>query len=201
MTANRFDALGRRLDGDLHADPLRRHLLSTDGSIFQQTPAAVVYPRHTGDVAETVRFARENGLPVHPRGAGSGLCGGALGNGIVVDFTRYMNRLLRIDREARTVECEPGYRLGELERALAGTGLFFPPDPTSGEYATFGGMVATNASGAHSVKYGNVADYLLDAEVVTADGGALILSEIAGRDFEALPPHLQIGRASCRERV
>lgn len=190
MTANRFDTLGSRLDGDLHADPLRRHLLSTDGSIFQQTPAAVVYPRHAGDVAETVRFAREHGLPVHPRGAGSGLCGGALGDGIVVDFTRYMNRLLRIDREARTVECEPGYRLGELEAALAGTGLFFPPDPSSGEYATFGGMVATNASGAHSVKYGNVADYLLDAEVVTADGSTLTLSEIEGRVFEALPPHL-----------
>ncbi|WP_373498898.1 anaerobic glycerol-3-phosphate dehydrogenase subunit C, partial [Desulfococcus sp.] len=139
----------------------------------------------------TVAFARERGLSVHPRGAGSGLCGGALGGGIVVDFTRYMNRLIRIDLDAGTVECEPGYRLGELEAALAGTGLFFPPDPSSGEYATLGGMVATNASGAHSVKYGNVADYLLDAAVVTGDGRTIILSDIEGRDVGALPPHLQ----------
>ena len=191
MKENRFDRLGRSLDGDVHADDLRRYLLSTDGSIFRKTPAAVVYPRHAGDVARTVAFAREHGLPVHPRGAGSGLCGAALGGGIVVDFTRHMSRLIQVDLDRKTFECEPGYRFGQLEAALAGKGLFFPPDPSSGEYATFGGMVATNASGAHSVKYGNVADYLLDAAVVTGDGGTITLSEIAGRDHGALPRNLQ----------
>lgn len=191
MTENRFSALARSIAGDVRTDDLGRYLLSTDGSIFRKTPAAVVYPRHAGDVAKTVVFARSRGLSVHPRGAGSGLCGGALGGGIVVDFTRRMNRLIRLDTGGRTFECEPGYRLGELEAALAGKGLFFPPDPSSGEYATFGGMAATNASGAHSVKYGNVADYLLDAEVVTGDGRTLMLSELETRDAEALPPNLR----------
>ena len=183
-----FDALQHRLDGEVHSDPLRRHLLATDGSIFQVMPAAVVYPRHTRDVVAAVRFAAAHGLSVHPRGAGSGLCGAALGNGLVIDFTRFMHRLLRLAPGEKSFTCEPGYRLGELEVALMGTGLFFPPDPSSGEYATFGGMFATNASGAHSVKYGNVADYVVDAEVVLADGAVVTLGDLASISLEVLPP-------------
>ena len=183
-----FDRLRGRIDGEVHSDPLRRTLLATDGSIFQVAPAAVVYPRHAGDVAAVMRFAAEHALTVHPRGAGSGLCGAALGRGIVLDFTRFMNRLVALDRAAATVTCEPGYRLGELEEALAGSQLFFPPDPSSGEYATLGGMFGTNASGAHSVKYGNVADYVEDADLVLADGRPITLRRLAALAPEALPP-------------
>jgi FAD/FMN-containing dehydrogenase/Fe-S oxidoreductase len=170
-------------------------MLSTDGSIFQQIPACVVYPKTAADVAETLRFAAGEGLSVHARGAGSGLTGGALGQGIVIDFTRYMNRLLLLDEEKGLFACEPGYRLGELEARLMGTGLFFPPDPSSGEYATFGGMFGTNASGAHSVKYGNVADYVLDADMVTASGEMLTLSRVMDTELPKLPENL---RRLCR---
>ncbi len=138
----------------------------------------MVYPASVEDVVQTVRFAGETGLSLHPRGAGSGLCGSALGSGIVLDFSKNMNRLLHLDIENNWMECEPGYRLGELDAALKGKGLFFPPDPSSGEYASFGGMFATNASGAHSVKYGNVADYILDAQVVLGTGRVVVLSDI-----------------------
>ena len=168
-----------RIRGDLSTDCLQRYLLSTDGSIFRRTPAAVLYPRCTADVVEAVNFAARAGLAVHGRGAGSGLTGASLGGGIVVDFTRYMNRLLAVDLAGCSFTCEPGYRCGELEAALAGSGLFFPPDPSSGEYATFGGMTATNASGAHSVKYGNVADHLLDAEVVLSSGRVIRLCDVS----------------------
>jgi FAD/FMN-containing dehydrogenase/Fe-S oxidoreductase len=173
-----FTSLASRLSGDLHADALHRAMLATDGSIFSVIPAAVVYPRTAVDVQQAVRFAADHGLPVHARGAGSGLCGGALGHGIVIDFTRHMNRLIGLDLKARTFECEPGYRFGELQARLADEGLFFPPDPSSGEYATFGGMLGTNASGSHSVKYGNVADYLEDAEIVLGTGEKLWLSAV-----------------------
>jgi FAD/FMN-containing dehydrogenase/Fe-S oxidoreductase len=182
-----FEKLAGRIAGDVCWQRIDRLLLATDASIFFREPAAVVYPKHTGDVVETVGFARRHGIPVHPRGAGSGLCGSALGSGIVVDFTRHMNRLLDIDPASRTFTCEPGYRFGELARALKGRGLFFPPDPSSGEYASFGGMVATNASGAHSVKYGNVSDYLLDAEVVLSSGQRFTLSELGTGRVESLP--------------
>ena len=180
-----------RLDGEVHADTLHCAMLATDGSIFSVRPAGVVYPRHTEDVRHTLRFAAANGLTVHPRGAGSGLCGSALGRGLVIDFTKHMHRLVHLDENARTFTCEPGYRFGELQALLRGKGLFFPPDPSSGEYATFGGMLGTNASGAHSVKYGNTADYLEDAEVVLADGSLIRLADIMGRDRTALPANLQ----------
>jgi len=179
------------LDGDVHDDVLHRSMLATDGSIFSVRPWGVVYPRHREDVRRTVCFAARHGLTLHPRGAGSGLCGSALGRGLVIDFTRHMNRLVRLDTAARTFTCEPGYRFGELQVLLKDQGLFFPPDPSSGEYATFGGMLGTNASGAHSVKYGNTADYLEDAEVVLADGTIIRLSEIRGCERDALPAHFQ----------
>jgi FAD/FMN-containing dehydrogenase/Fe-S oxidoreductase len=186
-----FAKLAAAIEGEVHTDRVRRYLLSTDGSIFRKMPAAVVYPRTTADVQAVVRLAGDQGLSVHPRGAGSGLCGSAIGSGIVLDFSKFMNRLLHLDCDQGWFECQPGYRMGELEAALKGRGLFFPPDPSSGEYATFGGMCSTNASGAHSVKYGNVADYLLDAEVVFSDGTCTQLSRIATAPLEGLPQNLQ----------
>lgn len=186
-----FKSLARRINGDVHTGLIQRQMLATDGSIFQVRPAAVVYPKCAEDVAATVLFANRHGLSVHPRGAGSGLCGSAIGKGIVVDFTRYMNRLLRIDYANKWFECEPGFRLGELEAALRGKSLFFPPDPSSGEYATFGGMYATNASGARSVKYGNVSDYVIDARIVLGSGRFIKLSGIRNREFQALPENLR----------
>ncbi len=186
-----FNQLDSSISGEVHTDALRRYMLSTDASIFRKMPAAVVYPRNTADVQATMVFAVANGMSVHPRGAGSGLCGSAVGDGIVLDFSKYMNRLLDLDIEQGWFRCEPGYRFGELERALDGSGVFFPPDPSSGEYASFGGMCNTNASGAHSVKYGNVADYFLDAEVVFADGGVACLSDLEALPMANLPKHLR----------
>ena len=186
-----FAQLNRKISGDVYRDPVRIYMLSTDASIYRRQPAAVVYPRSNRDVISTVEFAAANGLSIHSRGAGSGLCGSAIGTGIVIDFTRYLNSLIKIDVDEGYFECEPGYRFGELEAALTGTGLFFPPAPSSGEYASFGGMYGTNASGAQSVKYGNVADYILDAEVVFSSGEMLALSDILARPFDGLPENLK----------
>ena len=179
MVKQMFDRLAHLIQGDIRYGRLDRYMVATDASIFKKMPAAVVYPKSVQDVVATVRFAGSNRLSIHPRGAGSGLCGSALGDGIVIDFTRHMNRLITLDLDRRTFECEPGYRWGELSQVLKGSGLFFPPDPSSGEYATFGGMYATNASGSHSVKYGNVADYIEDAQMVLASGKIITLSSIS----------------------
>ena len=181
-----FDILEKQLDGDLEWDLIARCLHATDASIFSRQPSAVVYPKTTADVVKTVLFCCQHGVTIHPRGAGSGLCGSALGTGVVIDFTRHMNRLIDLDPIARTFICEPGYRFGELEKILAGKGLFFPPDPSSGEYASFGGMLGTNASGAHSVKYGNVADYLIDADIVLSTGRRVTLSDLRATPVDTL---------------
>lgn len=186
-----FERLAARIEGEVHADRLRRVMLATDGSIFQKLPVAVVYPCSTADVQQVMEFAARNSLSVHARGAGSGLAGAAVGDGIVLDFSKYMHRLLALDSAAGWFECQPGYRMGELEADIRGSGLFFPPDPSSGEYASFGGMCATNASGAHSVKYGNVADYLLDGEMVLADGSVHLLSTVAEQPIGRLSDAFQ----------
>ena len=193
MSKLSFKVLELQLDGDIAHDLIARCLHATDASIFSRRPTAVVYPKNTTDVVKTVDFCRAHGLSIHPRGAGSGLCGSALGTGVIVDFTRYMNRLMALDLRRNTFTCEPGYRFGELEKTLAGRGLFFPPDPSSGEYASFGGMVGTNASGAHSVKYGNVADYLTDADIVLSTGQLITLTDVCTGPVDALPdPFRQI---------
>ena len=179
------------IKGDVEADDITREMLATDASIFRVLPFCVVYPRNEDDVVKTIRFAKSEGFSIHSRGAGSGLCGSALGNGIVIDFSKYMNRLTAVDWIRKTFTCQPGYRLGELEKFLSGSGLFYAPDPSSGEYASFGGMFATNASGSHSVKYGATADYVKDARIVLASGDCLHLEEIAETHFDGLSPALK----------
>jgi len=186
-----FGRLARAIEGDILTDELSRNMLATDASIFCVPPAAVAFPRTTHDVVHIVRFAARQGLSIHPRGAGSGLCGSALGTGVVVDFSRYMHRLLSVDVDRHRAECQPGCRLGELETALEGSGLFFPPDPSSSAYATFGGMFNTNASGSHSVKYGNTADYVLDADIVLTSGRVVHLSALKDTPQRDLPANLQ----------
>lgn len=186
LTKNIFEELSESIKGDVYTDTVRRYLHSTDGSYFRVEPACVVYPQDTEDVVTAVKFATRYGLSIHSRGAGSGLCGSAVGNGIILDFTKYMNGLTELDVSGKTFTCSPGYRFGELEQELKGKGLFFPPDPSSGEYATFGGMYGTNASGAHSVKYGNVADYIIDAEIVTTEGKVYTFSELESAGLDQL---------------
>lgn len=188
---NIFNELINIIKGEVLLDKLSRYMLATDGSMYLREPSCIVYPKDTSDVINTVKFAEKYGFSIHPRGAGSGLVGSSIGKGIIIDFTKYMNKLLKLDEENKYFECEPGFRGGELNKVLKNTNLFFPPDPSSFDYATFGGMFSTNASGAHSAKYGNISDYVLDAEVILSDGTLLNLSDIMKKTFEELPPNFQ----------
>jgi len=186
-----FTPLKQVVKGEIYLDNIRRSSLSTDASIFMVEPTAVIYPKNLADIIQIVGFANINNITLHSRGAGSGLVGSALGRGIIIDFTKYMNNIIQLDTSSKMFSCEPGYRHGELELLLKSTNLFFPPAPSSAEYATFGGMYATNAGGAYSVKYGNAADYLIDAEVVFADSTIYKLSEIAEIEASKLPENLK----------
>ncbi|KAA0258259.1 anaerobic glycerol-3-phosphate dehydrogenase subunit C [Deferribacter autotrophicus] len=191
LTDNIFDELHEIIKGDVYTDKLRRYMHSTDGSIYRVEPSCVVYPKDEEDVKSVIDFALKYGLSVHPRGAGSGLCGSAIGKGIVIDFMKYMNRLLEVNYEEGYFVCEPGYRFGELEKVISKEGFFFPPDPSSGEYTSFGGMFGTNASGAHSVKYGNVSDYVLDADIILSNGEKIVISEVLKKDYDELDDNLK----------
>ncbi|MDQ3887255.1 MAG: FAD-binding oxidoreductase, partial [Actinomycetota bacterium] len=162
-------ALRARLDGEVADDDYTRHLFSRDASIYSITPQVVVYPHHTGDVTAAVALAAEHGVPVLPRGAGTSLAGQAVGEGIVLDFSRHLNRILEIDPEARLARVQPGVVQGELNRAAASFGLMFAPDTSTSDQATVGGMIGNNSAGSGSVRYGMTIDHVRALDVVLSD--------------------------------
>ncbi|MDE2638616.1 MAG: FAD-binding and (Fe-S)-binding domain-containing protein [Chloroflexota bacterium] len=159
------------------ADRMTRVLYSTDASNYQVMPLAVTFPRDADDVAAVHEVARKYGAPVLPRGGGSALAGQAVGEAVIMDFTRHMRRLRGVNGEARTVDVEPGLILGNLNAQLAGLDLMFGPDPASAERAAIGGVIGNNATGAHSIRYGMTADHVARLQVVTAAGDLLWLDE------------------------
>ena len=165
---------------------------SYDASDHDHRPEAAVWPLHTEQVSKIMRVAHENRLPVIPRGAGTGLAGGAvpIRGGLVLDLCR-MNRIVAIRIADRSVVVQPGVVYADLENALAPHGFFFPPDPASGKACTLGGNVATNAGGIRGAKYGVTRDYVLGLEVVLPDGrvmhtGSACMKSSSGYDLTRL---------------
>lgn len=191
MYAREFELLKKNINGECYTDIPRRYLSSTDGSIYKILPSAVIYPSDNNDIKIVVEFCNKNHFTIHPRGSGGGICGAALGSGIVLDFTKYMNRLVEINLNEKYIVCEAGVKGGSIAEAIKGSNLFYPVDPSSFEYASIGGMYSTNASGSHSVKYGNTNDYVLDAEIILTNGRMFWLSEIEKMNYNDLPDNFK----------
>lgn len=154
--------------GDILVEDLERAAYATDGSMLEVRPLAVVAPRSAEEVAAIVAYAASKGISVHPRGAGTGLAGESLGPGLMIDLCRHFGRILEVNE--KSVRVEPGVRCSELAERLAPMGRMFPPDPVSAARCTLGGMIATDAAGPHSLRYGTTADYVLRMKVVLGDG-------------------------------
>ncbi len=158
------------VDGEVRFDDYTKQLYATDASIYEATPIAVVFPRHTDDVSEVLGHCWVEEIPVLPRGAGTSLAGQAVNEAVVMDFTRHMGELTDLDVEAQTARAQPGIVLATLDEALADDRLQFAPDPAWGDKSTLGGAIGNNSTGAHSLHYGKTDDYLESCEVVLADG-------------------------------
>lgn len=154
--------------GEFRFDHVAREIYSTDGSIYQIQPLGVAFPRNRDDVVTLARYAHDNELTLIPRGAGSGVAGGAIGSGLVVDFSRHMTAIEQIDET--TVRVQAGVVRDQLNRALKSTGRYFAPDPASTAVTTVGGMLAVDAAGSHAVQVGSVRDHVKSIETVLADG-------------------------------
>src|ERR1700759_895621 len=190
MTADALASLIAELpDGMVVTDPTitegYRHDRALDPSAGK--PLAVVRPRRTDEVQTVMRWATAHRVPVVPRGAGSGLSGGAtaLDNGIVLSTEKM--RDVSIDPVTRTAVCQPGLFNAEVKKAAAEHGLWYPPDPSSFEICSIGGNIATNAGGLCCVKYGVTTDYVLGMQVVLADGTPLTLGGPRLKDVARLP--------------
>ena len=162
--------LGPRVSGDLRSDTYTRLLYSTDASIYQVMPHAVLLPRHDDDVRAAVSLAAEREVPILARCAGSSLVGQAVNEALVIDFTRHLDHVLELNTEERWVRVQPGIVLDELNSFLRPHGLQFGPDPASSNRAAMGGIVANNSTGSHSIQYGMTADHVLGVEALLSDG-------------------------------
>jgi FAD/FMN-containing dehydrogenase/Fe-S oxidoreductase len=172
-----INELQKHFTGDVRTDQASRILYSTDASIYQVEPRGVVIPRTQNDLQAAVELAAKYKIPILARGAGTSLAGQAIGDALILDCSRWLDSILEIDPHARTATIEPGVVLASLNQAAAKWGLMYGPDPSSGDRATMGGVIANNGTGAHSLTYGMSADHILSAEVLMADGGTGVLGE------------------------
>jgi FAD/FMN-containing dehydrogenase/Fe-S oxidoreductase len=171
-------ALQSRLCGEVLADVVSRGIYASDASHYQIMPSCVAIPRHAQDVITAVQLASERGIPVTPRGGGTSLSGQTTWTGLVLDVSKYMNRILEINPGERWVRVEPGVVRDDLNKQLASYGLQFAPDPATGNRANIGGMIGNNSSGTRSVIYGKTSDHVLACSIVLADGTTLSLQSI-----------------------
>ncbi len=157
-------------DCDVAFDNLTRQLYATDASVYQIEPAAVAFPRSRAQAAAIISAAAEAEISVTPRGAGTGLVGGALGEGLIVDFSRHNRQITELDLERRTVKVGAGVVLDQLNAFLKPQGFCFGPDVATSSRATLGGMIANNSSGSHVPYYGVTGDHVVSLEVALAAG-------------------------------
>lgn len=166
-----------RFTGILLTDSLSRALYSSDASIYQIEPLAVALPATEQDIVNLVNVARHEKVSVVPRGGGSGVAGESLGSGIILDFSRFMNRIGTFDSKTNRITVQAGAVLERLNAFLAALGRQVGPDPATGNRATMGGMLGNNSTGAHSLKYGYMADHIHSLKMVTCDGRILELEQ------------------------
>ncbi|MEO1627039.1 MAG: FAD-linked oxidase C-terminal domain-containing protein [Bacteroidota bacterium] len=161
--------LSHALDGELRFDPLDQILYATDASVYRELPLAVALPRHEEDIRKLIQFANTHKVSLIPRSAGTSLAGQCVGSGLVVDVSKYMNRILEINPEEGWVRVQPGVIRDELNEALRPHGLFFGPNTSTANRCMIGGMVGNNSCGSTSIVYGSTREHVLELRTVLSD--------------------------------
>lgn len=182
-------ALQRAMSGEVDASARRRAEYATDSSNYRIPPQVVAFPRSVEDVLAAAQVAREHGVPLTSRGAGTSCAGNSIGPGLVLDFSRHMNRVLELDPSEGWALVEPGTVMATLQSAAAPHGLRFGPDPSTWTRAALGGMIGNNACGPHAVAFGRTADNVIELDALTGDGRRILAA--AGRESVAQIPGLE----------
>jgi len=180
--------LRREQQGEVLFDSFSRGRYATDASIYQIEPLGVVVPTSREDAAAAIAIAREEGVPVLPRGAGTSQCGQTVARALVIDCSKHLDRVISVDVEGRRARVEPGVVLDRLNRLLRKDRLFFPVDPSTASRATIGGMTANNSCGSRSLRYGNMVHNVHGIDALLADGTQAWFGEVPGNfDNSAMP--------------
>ena len=174
------DGLRRAGVADVDDSQLAKSLYASDASLYRIPPLVVVRPRDVDEIVATLAVARETGTPITMRGAGTSIAGNAIGAGIVIDTSRHLNRVLELDRDARTARVQPGVVHAELQKQAVPQGLRFGPDPSTHTRCTIGGMIGNNACGSRALGYGRTVDNVEALTVLLADGSVVSTGSTGG---------------------
>lgn len=200
-------------DGEFHSDSLHKSIYATDASVYRKIPLAVAYPRTKKSIKELIAFARKVNTTLIPRTAGTSLAGQCVGDGIVVDVSKHLNKILHLDLKAKTVTVEPGVIRDELNNFLHSHGLFFGPNTSTSNRCMIGGMVGNNSSGTTSIQYGVTRDKVLKLKTFLSNGEEVIFEPISRKEFfhkttlDSLEGriynkiHSELSSASTREEI
>src|SRR6476620_7034052 len=170
MNEDLYQSLKTRVSGDVRFDRASRLMYSTDASIYEIEPIGVVIPRTHEDVFATMEVARDFKVPVLPRGAGTSLAGQTVCDAVVIDMSKYLNKVLEVNREEHWAIVEPGVVQEQLNLHLRPMGFLFGPDTSTANRATIGGMMGNNSAGSHSILNGKTIDHVLEMDIVLASG-------------------------------
>ncbi len=180
-----LERLRKEIKGDLYTDETQRILYATDASAYREMPLAVTRPACRDDIRKIIAFARSEDTSVIPRGAGTSLAGQVVGPGIVVDISKYLNRILEFNREEHWIKVEPGVIPGELNKYLAPYKLLFGPETSTADRCCMGGMLGNNSCGLHSLIHGSVRDHILEVEAILSDGSEVVFRAMTTDEFNA----------------
>ena len=179
MNEDLYQALKARISGEVRFDKVSRLLYSTDASIYEIEPIGVVLPRTHEDVFAAMEITRDFGVPVLPRGGGTSLAGQTVGEAVVMDMSKYLNKVLQVNTEERWALVEPGVVQEQLNLHLKPMGYLFGPDTSTANRATLGGMIGNNSAGSHSILYGKTIDHVLETHVVLSSGEQRVFREMS----------------------
>jgi len=177
--------LKQQLSGELYDSALVKSLYATDASVYRELPYAVALPKTTADIKCLIEFAHSNALSIIPRAAGTSLAGQCVGDGIVVDVSKYMNAILEINTQEQWVRVQPGVVRDELNTFLKPYGFFFGPNTSTANRCTMGGMVGNNSCGSTSIEYGSTRDHTLAVKAFLSDGSAVEFKPLTKEEFNS----------------
>ncbi|GAB5566025.1 MAG: FAD-binding and (Fe-S)-binding domain-containing protein [Winogradskyella sp.] len=181
---NTLQVLKNQLEGELFYDDLMKRLYATDASVYRILPLAVAYPKNENDIKTLIEFATEHQTSLIPRTAGTSLAGQCVGEGIVVDVSKYFTKIISLDEANKTVTVQPGVVRDELNNYLKPFGLFFGPNTSTSNRCMIGGMVGNNSSGTTSIKYGVTRDKVLSLKTFLSDGSSVIFDSKTEIEFK-----------------
>src|SRR6185436_6684194 len=170
IASEKLHHLATQLEGEFYDDSTMRVLYATDASAYREMPLAVAVPKTIDDIKKLIAFDRKENTSLIPRTAGTSLAGQVVGNGIIVDVTKYFTKILELNKEEGWVRTQPGVIRDELNMFLKPHGLFFGPETSTANRAMIGGMVGNNSCGSNSVVYGSTREHLLEVKALLSDG-------------------------------